>query len=240
MKRILLTIALVAFAFSANAQWVLGGNVAFNHNGTATEGLYEAATTSFSLQPKAGYRLNKQMQVGLQAGPSYLYTRTYDDTGDNEDYSSSTRFIWQVAPYFRYNMVSWQNFTIFAEAKVGMTFAPKSSWYNNTTGAEGDDNTSSFGLTFNVVPGLNYALTKHFSIDAYVDLLGLYYNYTATTVTNALGTETTSTSHSYGLLADMDARPLIGYTSEDIGPTTIMTGLEGHLTLIRIGFNYCF
>lgn len=241
MKRILLTFALAAFALSAHAQWVAGGNVAFNHNGTATNDLYDHATTSFSLQPKVGYWLNSQMQVGLQLGPTYLYTRAYDGIGDNEAYSSASQFTWKVAPYFRYNLTSWRNFTVFAEAQLGLSFVPESSWYNNTTGSEGNGNTRVFGLTFNVVPGLNYALTEHISLDAYVDLLGLYYNYSETTVTNPItDNETTTTSHSYGLMADMDAQPLLGHTTTNVGSTDLMTGLTGHLSLIRIGFNYSF
>lgn len=74
-----------------------------------------------------------------------------------------------------------------------------------------------------------------------MDLLGLYYNYSETTVTNPItDNETTTTSHSYGLMADMDAQPLLGHTTTNVGSTDLMTGLTGHLSLIRIGFNYSF
>ncbi len=234
MKKIILTLALVAFAFSANAQWVLGGNVAFDHTGNATGNYYNQASTSYSLMPKVGYWLNDRMQLGVQFGVGYNYHRDYRGDHNNDHYRSTSYHYWQFSPYFRYNVAKWNRFTVFAEAQLGMQFSPKSKWHDNTAGNDGTGYTKSSRVAFTIVPGLNYALTGHLSLDAYVDLLGLYYNYTTLSVTSVVdNTETITTTHNYGLMADMDPQPLLFAGVND-------DALTGHLTLVRIGFNYSF
>lgn len=228
MKKIILTLALVAFGMTASAQWVLGGNVAIDHDGNSTGDYSDNATTEITLMPKIGYWLNDQMQVGIQLGCTYDYQRNYAGDNNNDHYASQTQLTWNFAPYFRYNLTSWKNFTVFCEAQLALGITPKSSWKNTVANTSGDGNTSAFDLNFNVVPGLNYALTDKISLDAYVDLLGLYYNYNATTRTVGAADVTTH-NHNWGLKADMNAHPVLGV---DAG------GLTGHLTFIRIGFNY--
>lgn len=228
MKKALLTFALAAFAFTASAQWVIGGNIGFNHDGNSTGDYSDNATTEFSIMPKIGYWLNDQMQVGIQLGCTYDYQRNYAGDNNNDHYASQTQLTWNFAPYFRYNLTSWKNFTVFCEAQLGLGITPKSSWKNTVTNTSGDGNTSAFDLNFNIVPGLNYSLTDKISFDAYIDLLGLYYNYNATTRTTAAG-DVTTYNHNYGLVSNMDPQPFLGINA---------AGLAGHLTLIRIGFNY--
>jgi len=232
MKKILLTLALAAFAMTANAQWVLGGNIAFDHNGESTDEYSDKATTEFTLMPKIGYWLNDNMQVGISFGCTYDYLRNYTGDNNNDHYRSTTQWSWNFAPYFRYNLTSWKNFTVFCEAQLGLSITPKSSWKNTALDTDGEGNTNAFALNFDVTPGLNYALTDNISLDVYVDLLGLYYKYEATT-TNVGGVETTDYSHNYGLKANMNAQPFLGL---DMATPAMV----GHLTLFRVGFNYAF
>lgn len=230
MKKVLLTLALAAFAMTANAQLVLGGNVKFNHDGNSTGDYSTNASTEFSIMPKIGYWLNDVMQVGIQLGPTYTYTRTYAGDNNNDHYRSTNQWTWNFTPYFRYNLTTWKKFTVFCEAQLGIGITPKSSWKNVTAAGTttGDGTTNAFNLNINVVPGLNYALNDKISLDCYVDLLGLYYNYNSTT-NNVAGTDVTSYYHNYGLMANMNAQPILGFNPG---------GLTGHLTLFRIGFNY--
>ena len=78
MKKILLTLALAAFAFTANAQFVVGGNVGIDHSSRANDDYSRGTTnTNISILPKVGYQLNDQMQVGIQLGWDYNYNRWY-------------------------------------------------------------------------------------------------------------------------------------------------------------------
>ena len=228
MKKVLLTLALAAFAMTANAQIVLGGNVGFDHNGNSTGDYSNTANTTFSFMPKIGYWLNEDMQVGIQLGCDYNYTRNYAGDNNNDHYASNTQWMWKFAPYFRYNLTSWNNFTVFCEAQLGLGITPKSSWKNTVANTSGDGNVSNLNINFNVVPGLNYALTEKISLDAYFDILGLYYSLDKTTTETAAG-DVINRDHNWGLIANMNAQPLLG-----VG----VGGLTGHFTLIRIGFNY--
>lgn len=222
MKKVLLTLALAAFAFAANAQFVIGGQIDVNHNGNATGDFGNTATTTFTFMPKVGYCLNDNMQIGLNFGMAYNYTRNYDGDNNNDHYFSNTGKMYLAAPYFRYNFAQWKNFKVFCEAQLALAMIPKNSWNNNTLGTSGEGNTKTTAINFNVVPGLNYAITDHISLDVYVNLLGLYYNYVTTTTTIA-GTDIVDKTHDYGFMANMSAETI-----------------NNHFNNFTIGFNYAF
>lgn len=216
MKKILLTLALAAFAMTASAQWVLGGNIGLNHDGdhddnyTGAYGSY--ARTSITVMPKIGYWLNDNMQIGANLGWNYFYSRTYG--GASDSYWSHPQSSVVIAPYLRYNVATWRNFTVFCEAQLNFTLGLKSKTHTFVNGtetiADQNDNFTSFGI--NVVPGLNYAFTDKISMDVYINLIGLYAN-----MTTGDGWK----DHNMGLGIDM-----AGHT------------LNNHLNNFTIGFNY--
>lgn len=220
MKKILLTLALAAFAMTANAQWVLGGNIEASHdNFHATD--YAAGTTvnHFSIAPKVGYWLNDDMQIGAQIGWGYDYNRNYLLDVDHYNSTSNTGVSGQptitIAPYFRYNVASWKNFTVFAEAQLNLGLHLESSNFTNTpteVTTNNGDNFTSIGLS--VVPGLNYSFTDHISMDLYVNLLRCYANF---------ATAENWGSHEYGIGCNMNAQ-----------------SINAHLNNFAIGFNYAF
>lgn len=147
MKKVLLTIAAVAFAFAANAQFVIGGQLGFTSNGghmdyTAVAGSTTTAftvpgsvsmaavtaqkTMALTIMPKVGYQLNDQMQAGLSFGIANNKTIDYSPYANYysasiegfEGYVSRTSMNWVVAPYFRYNFAEMGNFTLFCEAQI--------------------------------------------------------------------------------------------------------------------------
>ena len=78
MKRVILTIALAAFTFAANAQFIIGGNVGFNTTGGTdnfeanTVAAYDVPLTQtnrLTIAPTISYVINDNMQAGL--GISY-------------------------------------------------------------------------------------------------------------------------------------------------------------------------
>lgn len=92
MKKVLLTIALAAFAFAANAQFVVSGSASFSTNGGSTYGLFETTETGvnnaernvpnnisnlFTFGPSIGYMLNDKMQVGLGFGLTINYNKNF-------------------------------------------------------------------------------------------------------------------------------------------------------------------
>lgn len=211
MKKIILTLALVAFGMTASAQWVIGGNVAFQHtNNHTNDYVTGTSSTDFSIMPKVGYWLNENMQIGMQFGYAMNYNRNY--TGASDRYTSNKSHYLDFSPYFRYNVAQWKSFTVFCEAQLGVRLNLESSTYNKVTNTTSDlgDNFTQFGLA--VVPGLNYSFTDKISMDIYVNLLGI-----ALQMNTADGWG----GHQFGLIANMDAQ-----------------SLNAHLNNFAIGFNY--
>lgn len=221
MKKVLLTLALAAFAFTANAQFVIGGNIGINHNAdyddnyTAAYGSY--ARTDITILPKIGYQLSDNMQVGAQLGWDYSYVRNY--SGASDTYRSHPQSAIVIAPYFRYNFATWKSFSLFCEATLDFALGLESQVHGFANGSEvtgspakQGDNYTSIGI--NVVPGMNYAFSDKFSMDLYVNLASLYWNMTS---------YDGAAEHAWGLGANADAQ-----------------SLNAHLNNFSIGFNYHF
>ena len=221
MKKILLTLALAAFAFTANAQFVIGGNIGFSHdadyddNYTAAYG--SQANTDITILPKVGYQLNDDMQIGAQLGWNYNYTRNY--MGAKDSYTSTPQSAIVIAPYFRYNLLKWKKFNVFCEAAINFELGLESKTHTFVNGSEvtgspvkNGDNYTSFGI--GVVPGLNYAFSNSFSMDIYVNLASIYWNATS---------YDGHADHVWGFGANMSEQTL-----------------NAHLNNFLIGFNYHF
>lgn len=221
MKKILLTLALAAFAFTANAQFVIGGNIGFSHDADYDDNYTAAyrsqANTDITILPKVGYQLNDDMQIGAQLGWNYNYTRNY--MGAKDSYTSTPQSAIVIAPYFRYNLLKWKKFNVFCEAAISFELGLESKTHTFVNGSEvagspakNGDNYTSFGI--GVVPGLNYAFSNSFSMDIYVNLASIYWNATS---------YDGHADHMWGFGANMSEQTL-----------------NAHLNNFLIGFNYHF
>lgn len=210
-----MTLALVAFAMTANAQWVLGGQIDLNHNGghddNFTLGSY--ANTTLTILPKVGYQLNDKMQIGLQFGLDYNYNRAYTINSE-DDYISNYGTIVRLNPYFRYNVLQWRSFTLFCEAQLGLGLHMETHTYNSTLDNTTDNNDNFTTVSLAVVPGLNYALSNKVSFDLYCNIIGLACDWTM---------RDGWSTHNYGLYADMQAQTM-----------------NAQFNNFAIGFNYHF
>ena len=134
MKRIVLTIMFAAFAFAANAQFVIGGQIGFNTNGgndwysntagntTTDYQLPINVHTNFTIAPKFGYNLNEQMHVGVVLGFTTRVTKDYEDFltfyRTNKDFQGWYKYTTNsffFAPYFRYTFLTFNRLSCFAE-----------------------------------------------------------------------------------------------------------------------------
>ena len=125
---------------SQRHQVVIGSNIRIAHGGTSNGDFNDEASTNMSIKPKVGYWLNEKMQVGMQFGLDYAYTRDYSGT-DNAKYESATSTSWQFTPYFRYNLANWKSFTVFYARGTapGLSITPKSSWMRNYAPRSGEE-----------------------------------------------------------------------------------------------------
>ncbi len=155
MKKVFLTLALVAFAFAANAQWVIGGQIGYWTNGAneKTTNVTGATTTEFTLPgdnfanvntstlnilPSVGYQLNDKMLVGAYFGLGWNKEVDYSNwlveyatIKDFEGWTRTTQMNIVIAPYFRYNLMEFGNFKLFCEAELGFTFGLNPTIHNH-------------------------------------------------------------------------------------------------------------
>lgn len=164
MKKVLLTLAVTCFAFAANAQLVIGGNIGFGmSNGTNTftrEVVTPAATTTittdlpktvdFYIMPKIGFNINEKMSAGIILGySSSTRTNVYDWWGPApftatdivRTVKTSSSEI-NVTPYFRYNVTTLNNFTFFCEAAVPIAISPVEKTHVDVTYKDGTSTVS--------------------------------------------------------------------------------------------------
>ena len=199
MKKVFLTLALVAFAVASNAQIILGGQFNFYTNG----GTYTQENASpvwnspnnksmnFTIAPTISYVLNDNMQVGL--GIQYNINSTTNFTqwayaNDLETWNKNTGSFFAIAPYFRYYFANFNKFNFFCEATLTYGIDPrdKNHDYSNDPLFSYDDEYDGTGkittVSFTVVPGVNYKINDHWSADCFIDLAGIgYYNRTIKT-----------------------------------------------------------
>lgn len=256
MKKIVLTLALAAFAFAANAQFVIGGQIGFNTDGGNTWNRYAAAGTTpteyiiphdsytdFVFAPKFGYNLNEKMHVGITLGftsevhkdYSSNYAVLYRTYKDFEGWDKTTSNGFYFAPYFRYTFMSYNKLSFFAEAQLAYRMTPKSKVHSYNTAVAGvidahnttvEGKTTTNTLTIAAVPGVNYRFSNHFSADLYIDLLGISF--------------VNRTTHYKDITGGAEAERKT--TSRDFNciATFNAESLANHLNLFRLGFNYHF
>lgn len=218
MKKIIFTLALVAFAMSANAQWVLGGQIGLGFNGTHDDdyNIGSRSTASFAFAPKIGYQLNDKWQAGATIMFGYDVTRVYTG-GADDNYDKTANLQFGIAPYARYTFGTWKNWSLFVEAQVVFGMSPESKTKSYIGGDEVGDVDNGDKATFlrlGVVPGMNYKLSDRFSMDLYLNIAKLAWNF-----------------------YDTDGFDVNRF---ELGVSFDQKSIQNHLDLFGIGFNYSF
>ena len=146
MKKLLLvlTVGLLA-AFSANAQWYVGGSLSIQP-GAATDKDGNDAL-GLEIAPEVGYILNDKMAIGA--------TLSYDNTffGGGS--------IFSIAPYFRYFLLEMGPVSLFVDGQLELDFANM-----------GGESQTGFGV--GVAPGLSIPLNDHLSFVGHFAQVGYF------------------------------------------------------------------
>lgn len=195
-KQIFTLLALVAFALTANAQFVVGGTFGIAHDGSKTDDTYNNSSTSYTINPRLGYQLNDRMQAGLLLGYSYNYNRNYYTLLGDTYYNSNQNSTFGFAPYFRYNFINHDRLNFYMEASLAFDFMGKGSNYNSQTNTTTDGVTKASTYALRIVPGVNYALTDNLSMDVNFDILSCALGMAKVENT---ATNTTTNYHDYHL-----------------------------------------
>jgi len=209
MKKLFITIAFVAAAMFANAQFFVGGGLGFTTEGGKTKLSGNGVTVeadapkamSFQLVPTIGFMFNDNMGVGLDLG--FGFSKSVEDNlvdveGDmyKETIKSTTI---AFAPFFRYVFAEVDNFKFYADAKFAYaTNKPKvKDEYKDLNVTIEQDGAKMSALAFGIIPGIQYNFTDNISVNAKLNLLSLGYT-SAKYTQEANGIKYTETNNQFG------------------------------------------
>ncbi len=244
MKKVFMTLAAVAAFSFANAQFFVGGSLGFSSGSgteslTVTETLGSSSTTTttdaktpsyseFLFAPKVGYYLNDKLAVGLELGfttyseTEYDYPEIYNKAELTENIFKGTENLFGVAPFVRYHFAQWNNFSLFGELTVGLAFGSSKEVATIDGKEEEMEGPSSFGFGVTIMPGISYKVNDHIQLEATLDVFGLNYMYSKSTLNEeeTYGEYTTSaeyvgTESEFGF--GLDTRNLFSVANLTIG-----------------------
>ena len=149
------TLAVIAIAsvFGASAgDGYIGGSIGFMHN----EKKGEPATNNFNILPEIGYNFNKTWAVGTTIGYDYTHYNGMD----------ANLHMFEFNPYARFTFFRTSNnlvqLYVDGGAGIGVGSYDQKGYDSHTA------------VTWNVgfTPGVNFNITKNFTIGAHVGFLG--------------------------------------------------------------------
>lgn len=184
MKKVFLTLSLVAAAFFCQAQLFIGGDLGFGMTGgnvSAKQGTYSESitlpkTTTFEIVPTIGFMFNEDIGIGLDFG---FGVSNYKEKDEDYSYKESVN-AWLVAPYFRWVFGQFDRVSLYADARInfGGGKAKVSVTEGSATASFDGDKISNFGV--NIVPGINFMISDNIALNAKLNLISLGYNMTKT------------------------------------------------------------
>ena len=168
MKKLFVAVMVLgASVTAAKAQFYVGGSLGFWHDpkkSTSYDTSYEIITihsksTSFWIEPDAGYSFNERWTVGLSIGFQFI---RYSDTWSDGAYENENEISFYVSPYARFNYFSKDKIKLFLDGVVGVS---------------AENAAESFGFQVIIRPGIAIHLTEHFSLVGTFGALGYRQNY---------------------------------------------------------------
>ena len=224
MKKLFITIAFVAAAMFAQAQFFVGGNLGLG----TTSNTYKLEgggvsisqdlpkTFNLTIAPSVGYMFNDNMGVGLDLGFGFGKTtrKNYDDeTGELVTTTTVKETTISFAPYFRYVFAEIDNFKFYADARIEYSMdKPKLKMEASGTTVEVDGaKTTTFG--FGIVPGMAYNFTDNISMNCALNILELGFSTQKTVEKNpdGDGIDYTTTSNDFGFGVNYATPITIGF-----------------------------
>lgn len=167
MKKLLLS-AIAVFAFTAaNAQENLFAKGDVFLSGTVNVGSTKQgdnSTTGFTFSPKAGYFVTENIAVGLGVD---FYSNKNDNGAGSVDKDNN----FGANVFGRYYFTPASQFSVFGQLGFGISSEKNTQevTVGNTTVST---DTKYNGFNVALAPGINYAISKHFSLEAAWGVLG--------------------------------------------------------------------
>ena len=145
MKKLLLVLAIgLAAAFSANAQWYVGGSLHFGTDQTVNANGEDAAL--IQIAPEVGYWISDKLAVG--GAVSF-------------DNSLGVTFV-EIMPYVRYSLLEMGPVSLFLDGQLGFAYVS----------GGGESNFGFAGV--GVAPGIAIPVGDHLSFVGHLGRIGYY------------------------------------------------------------------
>ena len=209
MKKLFITIAFVAAAMFANAQFFVGGGLGFTTEGGKVKSTISGVTFesdapkafTFEFVPTIGYMFNDNMGVGIDLGFGFSKEVTDNLTDPELGTYKLTEKATTIAfaPFFRYVFAEIDNFKFYGDVKFAYaTSKPKDKYeFTNANTTVETDGAKMSAFAFGVIPGIQYNFTDNISINAKLNLLSLGYTSAKYTSENG-GDKTTISDNQFG------------------------------------------
>ena len=197
MKKLFITIAFVAAAMFAQAQFFVGGNLGLGFGSTKVESTKVEKTFGFTIAPGVGYMFNDNMGVGIDL----LFSMDKTTFPESDGWMKTTTF--GFAPYFRYVFAEVDNFKFYADAKFNFQKAT-----DKVKDVDDSDKTTNLGV--NIVPGVQYNFTDNISMVASLNVLKLGWNMEKTE-TKVAGETVKTTENNFGLGINENTPLMVGF-----------------------------
>lgn len=221
MKKLFITIAFVAAAMFANAQFFVGGNLGMAMENGKIKAVNSGTTVeqdapksfTFTFAPSVGFMFNDNMGVGLDLmfGLGKVTEKDYDFDPVATFKTKATTI--GFAPYFRYVFAEVDNFKFYCDARIEYLMStPKiEAEQGGTTVTIDGPKTTNFGI--GVVPGMQYNLTDNISMNCALNILELGFatEKTVTKDVDGMGTELTEKTNEFGFGVNYATPITIGF-----------------------------
>lgn len=206
MKKTLLALLLVIFAFSAKAQFNFGGQFSINFGNERTSYNSGVSTNKenahmINLKPKIYWNLNEKMQIGGRIGFAYGRLTTgiiYDSSGEEAQREIIHRAVgWSLSPFFGYRLLTWKRISVWAEANLffGQTYNVEKS--NDVIVSSKEWNRQSeYG--FQILPVVNIDLKDNLALQLHAGFISLGWYGTTSRYPDRVVTTSTCDLHKGG------------------------------------------
>lgn len=187
MKKVLISVvAMVACAFTANAQLWLGGSLSASHSGGVEKNVVvdiddngkdvkddidDPKYNSFSFAPMIGFDLSDKFAVGATVSFSTSTSNKSKDDDDKKYCTKSNTF--GIAPFIRYSVAEFGKFNVKLQASV-----PMSMTNGKTVRADKDTKAApSSSIGVNAYPLLSYEISDKFNLECALNFMSLSFSH---------------------------------------------------------------
>ena len=234
MKKITITMVLIAFTVMAQAQIFLGGELGFNTSGSKFvpkdgDEVKAPRTSSFTIAPMAAYQLNEKLAVGARIGFQRESETRFKFMGGNDDLKNfTTGFDFGI--FAQYTCLQFGKFSVLTEAGFAFgTANGKSRIGSNTT-----DLWKENSINIEIKPILAFDLNDRIRLTCQLNFLALGFTRISNRTPADSDNKTVESQFNFGINTNNVAG--IGMDLRNIGGGDIVN--RSHF--ITLGFLYRF